>query len=387
MRAALRLLVLLPLFAIVRPVAGQVQAGKYTAPPSAMSQGAAWQGVIEHFEAPVRWRGKFGRYRSPLLFADGSRAKTADDWQRRRAEILADWQRLLGEWPPLITTPDVHIDQPQRQAGYTKYRIRFDWIPGQETTGYLLVPDGEGPHPAVVSVYYEPETAVGLGKPDRDFARQLAIRGFVALSIGTTQATKAKTYSLYYPSVENAQVQPLSMLGYAAANAWQVLAAREDVDSSRIGIVGHSFGGKWAMFASCLFDGFACAVWSDPGIVFDQRQSVNYWEPWYLGYHAPPWRKRGLVTEESPARGLYPKLLSAGRDLHELHALMAPRPFLVSGGSEDPPHRWEALNHSIEVNRLLGYHHRVGMTNRPEHSPTPESNGVIYRFFESVLNP
>jgi hypothetical protein len=175
------------------------------------------------------------------------------------------------------------------------------------------------------------------------------------------------------------------MLGCAAANAWHVLAQRPEVDDQRIGIVGHSYGGKWAMFASCLFEKFACAAWSDPGIVFDTRPSVNYWEPWYLGWHPRPWRKRGVPTADNPARGLYPELLRAGRDLHELHALMAPRPFLVSGGSEDPPSRWEALNHSIVVNDLVGAKNRVAMTNRPGHSPNGQSNNIIYNFFENSL--
>jgi len=225
-----------------------------------------------------------------------------------------------------------------------------------------------------------------MGKPNRDFALQLAKRGFATLSIGTTQATAAKTYALYWPSIDNAQVQPLSMLAYAAANAWYVLAEHPKVDRDRIGIVGHSFGGKWAMFASCLFEEFACAAWSDPGIVFDEsRPSVNYWEPWYLGYHRKPWRERGIITPDNPARGLYRKLREEKRDLHELHVLMAPRPFLVSGGSEDPQHRWQALNHSVRVCKLLGQEQRVGMTNRPDHSPSQESNEVIYSFFEHFL--
>jgi hypothetical protein len=64
---------------------------------------------------------------------------------------------------------------------------------------------------------------------------------------------------------------------------------------------------------------------------------------------------------------------------------MAPRPFLVSGGSEDGPARWIPLNHSVEVNRLLGYENMVGMTNRTEHSPDAESNEQIYSFFEYFL--
>jgi len=38
---------------------------------------------------------------------------------------------------------------------------------------------------------------------------------------------------------------------------------------------------------------------------------------------------------------------------------MAPRPFLVSGGTADMLERWPALNHAIAVNRLLGYEDRV----------------------------
>lgn len=338
------------------------------------------------FEVPEKWQGKLGDYRSPLQFRDGTAVESAKDWQRRRAELLTAWESLLGKWPPLITEPNVEVLETQRREEFTQHRIRFAWTPNEMTTGYLLIPDGAGPHPAVITVYYEPETAIGWGKPFRDFALQLTRRGFVTLSIGTTEATEAKTYALYHPSLENAEVAPLSMLGYAAASAWHVLASRSDVDADRIGIVGHSFGGKWAMFASCLFDKFACAAWSDPGIVFDEsRPSVNYWEPWYLGYHRKPWRRRGVITPDNPARGLYPTLKSEGRDLHELHALMAPRPFLVSGGSEDPPSRWQALNHTIAVNRILGYENRVGMTNRPEHSPNEESNEVIYQFFEHFL--
>jgi len=342
--------------------------------------------IDSYFTPPKEWRGKLGAFRSPLVFNDGTRAKTPADWARRRLELRVDWMKLLGQWPKLITEPKVVVLETKRRENFRQLKVRFKWTPVESTTGYLLIPDGKGKRPAVVTVFYEPGTAIGLGKnPHRDFALQLARRGFVALSLGTTETTNNGTYATYFPSIKNASVQPLSMLGCAAANAWHVLAQRPEVDAKRIGIVGHSYGGKWAMFGSCLFDKFVCAAWSDPGIVFDTRRSVNYWEPWYLGYHPKPWRKRGVPTAANPARGLYPKLLAAKRDLHELHALMAPRPFLVSGGSEDGPHRWEALNHTIAINDLLGVKNRVAMTNRPNHSPNEKSNAVIYNFFEHFL--
>ena len=129
---------------------------------------------------------------------------------------------------------------------------------------------------------------------NRDFAYQLNKRGFVTLSIGTKQTTKDKTYSLYYPTINNSTMQPLSVLAYAGANAWEVLARVESVDSTRIGIMGHSYGAKWAMFASCLYEKFACTAWSDPGIVFDETKYnyINYWEPWYLGYYPDVYKRQ-----------------------------------------------------------------------------------------------
>ncbi len=345
-----------------------------------------WREIGPLFSPPEEYAGDPGDYPTPLRFEDGTPVETAAEWKERRAELLELWHGWMGEWPPVIEDPEVAVLSEKRREDFTQRRIRFQWTPNETTEGYLLLPDGEGPRPAVVVVYYEPESAVGKDRELRDYAYQLTRRGFVTLSIGTTEATEARTFALYHPDIDNAEVEPLSMLAYAAANAWHVLAAQPEVDPERIGITGHSFGGKWALFASCLYERFACAAWSDPGIVFEaDRRSVNYWEPWYLGYHPPPWRERGLITEDNPAHGLYPKLLEKNRDLHELHALMAPRPFLVSGGSEDPVSRWQPLHHSIEVNRLLGYSGRVAMSNRPEHSPNEESNEQLYQFFEYFL--
>ena len=346
-----------------------------------------WEKISPCFTPAAEYINNYGTYRSPLKFYIGDPVETASDWKRRRKEILSRWNEMLGKWPPLIKNQKMEIIETIPEDDFIKHRIKFNWLPGKPTEGYLLIPEGKGKKPAVVVVFYEPETAVEQGKAYRDFAYQLAKRGFVTLSIGTTETTKSKTYSLYYPDIQNSTIQPLSVLAYAAANAWYALSKRPEVDKDRIGIMGHSYGGKWAMFASCLFDKYACAVWSDPGIVFDNsRPNVNYWEPWYLGYYPPPWsgtwRKTGIIED---AKGLYPKLLKEGYDLHELHALMAPRPFLVSGGSEDTGKRWIPLNHSIAVNNLLGFKNRVAMDNRPDHSPTSESNEKAYLFFEYFL--
>lgn len=324
---------------------------------------------------PAEFARDFGPYRSML---DGVKSKA--DWEKKRQSILKTWNEALGNWPAVIDRPKVEYLAKEQRGKVTQHHLRLEVAPGKLTEdAYLLVPEGKGPFPAVVVVYYESLTGIGRKGELRDFAWQLAQRGFITLSVGSDPNS-------YYPSPENVQLQPLTYHGYVAANCHQVLANHPGVDARLIGIVGHSYGGKWALFGSCLYEKFAAACWCDPGIVFDEkRPNVNYWEPWYLGYEKGKQRKRGVITPENPCFGPYKTLVEKGHDLTELHALMAPRPVLVSGGAEDFPARWKALNHLVSVNKFLGYEDRVFMSNRPGHSPTVESNEIIYLFFEYWL--
>ncbi len=349
--------------------------------PAQKTRPAKRSELDEFFRAPPECSNDLGAYRSPLKFDDGGEVRTAEGWQRRRKEILDRWHRIMGPWPPLLERPRIEYLEKQRRENFTQHRVRVEIARGFMCPAILLVPDGQGPFPAAVVPYYDAETGAGLGKELRDFGYQLTRRGFVTLSIGGFEPRRAN------PEVkEEAGIQRLSYEAYGAANCHTALSSLPEVDAERIGIVGHSYGGKKAMFASCLYDKFACAAWSDGGIVFDEeRANVNYWEPWYLGYEPDKQRRKGIPTKDNPRTGAYKALVERGHDLHELHALMAPRPFLVSGGAEDRPGRWKALNHAIAVNRLLGKSDRVAMTNRPGHAPTPESNEQIYLFFERFL--
>lgn len=331
---------------------------------------------------PAEWADQRGDYRSPLLMKDGRSVKTPTEWQERRAEILADWHRIMGEWPAVLEKPALEVLETKPRENFIQQRVRVQIAPDQHAEGYLLLPEGKGPFPAVFVPYYDPETSAGLStKPLRDFAYQLTKRGFVSLSIGSPGGDARKPVL-----AAGAKCQPLSYLGYISANAWQALANLPQVDSKRIGIVGHSYGGKWSMFGACLWEKYACAVWSDPGIVFDEtRGSINYQEPWYLGLDPALTRKPGLVSAENPRTGAYKTLIEQGHDLVEFQALMAPRPFLVSGGAEDPPKRWTVLNHIRAVYQVLGHTDRVAMTNREKHDPNEESNAAIYAFFERWL--
>lgn len=357
------------------------------------ARGALWQRLEKYAQPPSVFAGQFGSYRSPLKFADGTMAESPDDWARRRAEILETWHRRLGPWPPLVERPTVKRLETIQQEGYVQHHVHVQIsAEGKVADGYLLVPNGDGPFPAVLVPFYEPLTSIGQGNKGRgthDYGLHLVKRGFVTLSIGTPGSVEKvglDTRRLLTEAGVEQRRQPLTLLAYVAANCHTALAQAHKVDPERIGIIGLSYGGKWSMFASCLYDKFACAVWSDPGIVFDEMNAnVNYWEPWYLGYDPMVERKPGVLSAENPRTGLYKELVEAGDDLVDLHALMAPRPVLVSGGTEDPPPNWRALNHLIAVNKVLGFEDRVAMTARDSHIPTPEALRLELDFLEYWL--
>jgi dienelactone hydrolase len=352
-----------------------------------------WSRIQKFTQPPAEFAGKFGAYSSPLKFADGTAVQSADDWKQRRQEILDTWRRRLGGLPPLVERPDVKRLESVEKDGYAQNHVHVQISPdGKLADGYLLVPSGTGPFPAVFVPFYEPLTSIGQGEKGRgthDYGLQLVRRGFVTLSIGTPGSVEKiglETRQLLVEAGVEQRRQPLGLLAYVAANCHTALSQVPEVDPARIGIIGLSYGGKWSMFASCLYDQFTCAVWSDPGTVFDETNAnVNYWEPWYLGYDPKTQRKPGVPSAENPRTGLYKDLVEAGDDLVDLHALMAPRPVLVSGGTEDPPRNWQALNHLVTVNELLGKKHRVAMTARLTHVPTAAALELELAFLEYWL--
>jgi hypothetical protein len=159
------------------------------------------------------------RHRSPLLFEDGRPVRTPEEWARRKAEIRAHWHGLMGQWPPILERPKVERLDTQTIDGIPVTRLRLETAPGRLVEdAYLLKPaSGQGPFPAVVVVYHEAGTAIGKppGEAEkgafRDYAIQLARRGFVTLSLGGDPNT-------YYPDKDRCRIQPLSFHAYEAAN-------------------------------------------------------------------------------------------------------------------------------------------------------------------------
>src|SRR5262249_18029567 len=129
-------------------------------PPSkGTDERISWQSLAPFFEPPSDFRNAFGNYRSPLHSANGTLVKSPADWARRRKEILAQWQQLMGPWPRLIDHPKLEFLAQSHRDNFTQYHVRLQIAPQQTGDGWLLVPEGKRPLPAVLVLYYEPETS------------------------------------------------------------------------------------------------------------------------------------------------------------------------------------------------------------------------------------
>src|SRR5262249_48961996 len=143
----------------------------------------AWAKIAPHFHPPAEFENQYAG-RNPLLkYYDGTVVSMPAGWAKRRAEILDYWMRVMGPWPDLLVHPRLEEVKREARENLTQCTVRVEVAAGVMQDGYLLLPAGRPPFPAVFVPYYDPETSVGLKGELRDFAFQLARRGFVALAI------------------------------------------------------------------------------------------------------------------------------------------------------------------------------------------------------------
>jgi len=115
-----------------------------------------WLLLLPFFSSPAEFQGDYGKYASPLIFADGSKVAAREDWAKRRAEILKAWTEYLGPWPALLDKPRLEFLSQTNRENFVQHRVKVEVAKDQTLEGYLLVPNGRGPLPAVLVPYYEP---------------------------------------------------------------------------------------------------------------------------------------------------------------------------------------------------------------------------------------
>ena len=117
----------------------------------------------------------------------------------------------------------------------------------QQLAGYLVLPEGSGPHPAIVVIH----EAYGLNDNIRGIARQYAEAGYAALAVdlfaGRNQVVCMFRFfgGMLWKSTDHGGIHDLR-----AALDW--LAVHPKVDPQRLGAAGYCLGGSLAAAWSCV---------------------------------------------------------------------------------------------------------------------------------------
>jgi formylglycine-generating enzyme required for sulfatase activity/predicted esterase len=237
--------------------------------------------------------------------------------------IRKQWLDMLGEIPAPKQPMRVSVVATYNESTWNGRLLEFTGAPGVPWRALLMLPVGEirKPLPTVIVPFYDVDTPAGkdLGgrrtmPPSPRSLGLLAVQhGMAALAFRWAGEEQGPGYleavaeiSSMYPNVTG--------MGYWVWQSQRILdwlVDQPEVDRNRIGVVGHSLGGKMAIYSSAFDQRIRVIASSEPGIAFE---FTNYQDPWYMGERL--------------------KLLPQGTDQHELLQLIAPRPFLLIAGED-----------------------------------------------------
>lgn len=275
--------------------------------------------------------------------------KTRADWARHREAILTAMQTIMGPMPgaekrcPL----DVQVREETDMGSYVRRAITYASEPGARVPAYLLIPKrllgGAAQEKSHAILCLHPtdnssgcKVVVGLGgKEHRQYAAELAERGFVTL---------APAYPLL------ADYQPdLAGLGYVSGTMKAIWDNRRGLDlldslpfvwPGNYGAIGHSLGGHNSVYTA-VFDERLQAVVSSCGL----DSFADYKGGDITGWTSPRYMPR--LADYKGRSGETPF------DFDEILAALAPRPVLISAPLHDANFRAASVDRIAQTARQV----------------------------------
>jgi dienelactone hydrolase len=227
-----------------------------------------------------------------------------------------------------------HVLSERRLDGYLELRVRYAGVEG-EVPALLLMPAGAGPFPAVLAHHQhnsewhlgKSEVAGLAGDPLQAFGPALARAGLVVLApdavgfedrryTGPGIDQRDGDWLQYFNEMAyrlvSGRLLATTVLGDAACGL-SALLANERVNASKLGAVGHSFGGYVTILLAALDERvrFACASGS-----------------------ASSYKRRMLDRTGIEFSMTIPGILKLA-DIDGLIGLIAPRPLLLLSATQD----------------------------------------------------
>jgi len=315
----------------------------------------------------------------PLVFDDGKPVKTADDWKKRRAEVVEHFDReIYGRVPknvPKVTWKVTDttkgkagdIDTTTKKLIGTVDNSSYPHVKVEIQMNLTTPTDAPGPVPVMMEfgfIFNQPPRGGGLGGPPgagggaKPWTQQLIEKGwgYAILSPTSIQADSGGRKggggfggggggNAEYQGLTTGIIglcnkgQPRQPEDWGALRAWAWGASRaldyletdKDVDAKQVGIEGLSRYGKAAVVTMAYDERFAIGLVGSSGqggakiMRRDLGEKVEnvagsgeyHWMAGnYLKYAGPK------TPEDMPV------------DAHELVALCAPRPVFISVGAE-----------------------------------------------------
>lgn len=243
--------------------------------------------------------------------------------------------------------------------------------------------DIKNPCPAVVVPFYHAQDMIGFdvetGEVHERYGKypimaHLAKRGYITISADAYpfqllydgKVEELKGFEMWaYAAKELKKENPdWTGIGKLAADTSLLINALcddERVNSEKIGIMGHSLGGKMAFYTGCLDERIKVIVASDFGIGWDQ---TNWTDIWYWGDQVNTLKEKNM-------------------DHAELLSLFAPKPFCLIAGEFDNNDSWEMMckaeGYNIESGDLKIINHATG------HKPPLDALNESYDFIDKYL--
>lgn len=340
------------------------------------------QPVLRAAEPPV-----YSEHQDLLYYIDsaGTRqpVKTVEDWERRKAHILANMQIVMGPLPgaerkvPL----DLQTVEETKAGQLTRRKVRYHTdSPGQTVSAWLYLPPHDGKKlPAMLCLHQTTgigkDEPAGLGgSPNLHYALELAQRGYVTLAPD-------------YPSFGEHEYDFAPEKGYISGTmkaiwdnvrAVDVLQSLDEVDPERIGCIGHSLGGHNSMYTAC-FEPRIKAVVSSCGFNRFHKYYGGNLKGWTSNRYMPLINTR---YNNSPDEVPF--------DFTEIVGVLAPRGFFASAPVNDGNFEVSGVRDCIAaaqpIYELYGHPDRLRAI-YPEsgHDFPPAAREEAYRFLDGQL--
>jgi len=332
-----------------------------------------------------------------LLFRDANQGikpvKSIADWEKRRAEIVAGAESIMGRLPGAEKRCDfdVKVEEEVDCGRYVRRLITYASEPNSRVPAYLLIPkevlNNPGKKASAILCLHGTNnevghgTVVGLGKtPNRQSGSELAERGFVVL---------APNYPLL------AKYQPdLKALGWESGTlkaVWDnirgldLLETLPFVQPGAFGAIGHSLGGHNSVYTA-VFDPRIKVVVSSCGLdsFLDYKDARP--ELWRL--------EQGWAQTRYMARlaNYQNRLEEIPFDFYELVGALAPRRVLIIAPIHDSNFKYQSVDRIVkaakEVYELYGHPDRLSVEH-PDcaHDFPVEMREKAYKVLEAELKP